>query len=129
MTVAEAQSESNGACREDVRSGRETLPGAWERVLVVGLPALRQAYGWSQEELARRSGLHRRTIMRIEGNEPNRPQASMQTIEALAHAFGYVQVRDLWVAVQTVVATDPETPLIVGARLRRVVQALMECTP
>ena len=38
----------------------------WERVLAVGLAPLREGYGWSQHELAARSGLHRTTIGRLE---------------------------------------------------------------
>jgi hypothetical protein len=40
-----------------------------------------------------------------------------------------VQLSDFWAALQGTVATDPGTPLVVGARLRRMVQAFMDCTP
>lgn len=107
-------------------------PGEWERALVVGLAALRQARGWSQSALARRSGLHRRTVWLLEHPGPDahraKPQPSQQTLEALARAFGYVQLADLWSALQGSSAIDVAMPLVVGERLRRMVLAFMECT-
>lgn len=107
--------------------------GEWERVLVVGLPALREARGWSQSALARRSGLHRRTIWLLEHPEPGtlrvKPRPSQQTIKALARAFGYVHLSDLWNALQGSAALDVGAPLVMGERLRRMVLAYMECTP
>ena len=46
-----------------------------------------------------------------------------------ARAFGYVHLSDLWAALQGVVANDPGTPLMVGEQIRRLVQALFDCTP
>lgn len=113
--------------------GTVTGPGEWERVLLVGLPALRQARGWSQTALARRSGLHRRTIWLLEHPEPDtsrmKPQPSQQTLKALARAFGYVHLSDLWTALQGGAAQDVGAPLVMGERLRRMVLAFMECTP
>ncbi len=104
-------------------------PTEWERVLGLGLAPLRAARGWTQTELARRSGLNRRTILRIERQEYAGRQATLPTLEALARAFGYVHVSDLWTALQAVAVTDPGTPLIVGERLRQMVLAWMDCTP
>jgi transcriptional regulator with XRE-family HTH domain len=50
----------------------------------------RQAKHWSQEELAAVSGLHRRTIQRIERGS----NASLESATALAAALG-IDVRDL----------------------------------
>ena len=104
-------------------------PGEWERVLTLGLASLRKLRGWSQGELARRSGLHRRTIWMLEQPGAEKPRPGAQTLKALARAFGYVHLSDLWAAVQGVVAHDPGTPLMVGERVRRMVQALFDCTP
>ena len=104
-------------------------PGEWERVLVLGLATLRKARGWRQHDLARRSGLHRRTIMRLEGAVADRMQPTQQTITALARAFGYVHLSDLWTALQATNAGDPGTPLVVGERIRRMVLAFLDCTP
>ncbi len=109
--------------------GTTPRPGEWARVLTLGLPSLRKLRGWSQGELARRSGLHRRTIWMIEQPIAEKPQPGAQTLKALARAFGYVHLSDLWAALQGVVASDPGTPLMVGERVRRVVQALFDCTP
>ena len=104
-------------------------PGEWARVLTAGLAFLRKGRGWSQADLARRSGLHRRTIWLLEQPVGAKPQPTTQTLQALARAFGHVQVSDFWTAVQSAVPSDPGTPLVVGARLRQMVQAFMECTP
>ena len=104
-------------------------PGEWARVLRLGLPALRKLRGWSKAELARRSGLHRRTIWRLEQPGDGCLEPTRQTITALARAFGYVQLSEFWTAVQGAVATDPGTPLVVGARVRQLVEAFMDLTP
>ena len=104
-------------------------PSEWERVLTQGLGALRKARGWTQNDLARRSGLHRRTIWLLEHPNTEKPQPSQQTIKALARAFGYIHMSDLWSALQTTMAIDTETPLIVGERVRRMVLAFLDCTP
>ena len=109
--------------------GATPRPGEWARVLTLGLPPLRKLRGWSQGELARRSGLHRRTIWMLEQPIGEKPQPGPQTLKALARAFGYVHLSDLWAAVQGVVANDPGTPLMVGEQIRRLVQALFDCTP
>ena len=112
-------------------AAHETLlqPGEWERVLTLGLAPLRKLRGWSQAELARRSGLHRRTIWLLEQPDVDKPRPGAQTLKALARAFGYVHLSDLWSAVQGTILTDPGTPLVVGERLRRMVLAFMDCTP
>ena len=113
------------------REGMIGGPGEWERVLRVGLPALRQVRGWSQSALARRSGLHRRTIWLLEHADTLqvKPRPSQQTIKALARAFGYVELGDLWMALQGNAVLDAGAPLVVGERLRCMVMAYMECTP
>ncbi len=102
---------------------------AWQPLLRSGLPALRKTRGWSQADLAQRSGLNRRTIMRVEGVIAAASTPGKQTLNALARAFGYVYLSDLWMALQGVGRTDPATPLLVGERIRRLVLALMDCTP
>ena len=102
--------------------------GEWERVLTPGLAALRKAQGWTQAELARRSGLNRRTIGRLEQPGSDQHQPTQQTITALTRAFGYVRPSELWQALQGATATDPGTPLVVGERVRRMVEALFDCT-
>jgi transcriptional regulator with XRE-family HTH domain len=104
-------------------------PDEWTRVLMLGLPPLRKLRGLSQAELARRSGVHRRTIWLLEQLVADKPQPSAQTLLSLARAFGYVYVSDLWIALQSVIATDPGTPLVVSERVRRMVLALFDCTP
>lgn len=52
---------------------------------------LRQAKGWSQEELARRAGLHRTYIGSIERSERN---ISLINVEKIALAL-QVKIRDL----------------------------------
>ena len=104
-------------------------PGEWTRVLALGLPPLRLQRGWSKAELARRSGLHRRTVLRLEQPGAGLPAPTQQTIKALSRAFGYVQLSDFWTALQGAVATDPGTPLVVGAGVRRMVLAFMDLTP
>ena len=104
-------------------------PGEWARVLRLGLPALRKLRGWSKAELARHSGIHRRTVWRLEQPGDGCPEPTRQTIIALARAFGYVQLSDFWTAVQGAVAADPGTPLVVGARVRQMVEAFMDLTP
>ena len=97
-----------------VLEGLAVGPSEWERALVVGLPPLRAARGWSQSLLARRSGLHRRTISRLERPEPNTSRPNPQTLTALARAFGYVHLSDLWTALQGSRALDMGAPLIVA---------------
>lgn len=110
--------------------GEQALrPGEWERVLAVGLAPLREARAWSQADLAARSGLHPRTIMRIERRDAHQRRVALATIEALARAFGYVHRSDLWIALQAGSVDDPGTPLVVGERLRVMVQAFMDLTP
>ena len=109
--------------------GATLQPRDWERVLAAGLAPLRQARGWTQEALAHRSGLHRRTILRLEGQAVARTHPSMQTIDALAHAFGYGHRDDLWLALESMTRSDAGTPLIVGERIRRLILALLACTP
>ena len=121
---------SEGRRQSSEGPGEQALrPGEWERVFAVGLAPLREARGWSQADLAARSGLHRRTIMRIERRDEHQRQVSLQTIEALARAFGYVHRGDLWIALQAGAVRDPGTPLVVGERLREMVQAFMDLTP
>ncbi len=103
-------------------------PGEWEQVLAEGLSPLREARGWSQADLAARSGLHRRTILRIERRDHQR-QVSLPTIEALARAFGYIHRGDLWLALQSETATSSRTPLMVGERVRVMMEAFMDLTP
>jgi transcriptional regulator with XRE-family HTH domain len=105
------------------------LPGEWERVLELGLPPLRQRRHWSQNDLARRSGLSRRTIWQLEQPAANKPRPSPQTLISLARSFGYVHLSDLWSGLQGAIFVDPGTPLIVGERVRRMVLAFMDCTP
>ena len=114
--------------RMDDRTEPMFRPGEWERVLAVGLAPLRAARGWSQADLAARSGLNRRTILRIERRDTRR-QVTRATIEALGRAFGYVHRGDLWLALQGGVVTDPGTPLVVGERVRVMVQAFMDLMP
>jgi transcriptional regulator with XRE-family HTH domain len=104
-------------------------PGEWARVVRAGLPGLRTLRGWSQAELARRSGLHRRTVWRLEQVGDGCLEPTRQTVTALARAFGYVQLSAFWTALQGAVATDPGTPLVVGARMRQLVEAFMDLTP
>ncbi len=104
-------------------------PGEWTRVVALGLPSLRLQRGWSKAELARRSGLHRRTVLRLEQPGTGLSAPTQQTINALARAFGYVQLSDFWTTLQGAVATDPSTPLVVGAGVRRMVLAFMDLTP
>ncbi len=52
---------------------------------------LRRAKGWSQEELAKKAGLHRTYIGSIERSERN---VSLLNIERIAHALN-TQVKDL----------------------------------
>lgn len=104
-------------------------PGEWMRVLTLGLPPLRMQRGWSKAELARRSGLNRRTVLRLEQPGDERTAPTRQTLQALARAFGYVQLSDFWSALQGAVATDPGTPLVVGERIRRLVLGFMDLTP
>ncbi len=111
-----------------VVDGSAAGPSEWERALEVGLPTLRAARGWSQSVLARRSGLHRRTISRLEHPEPHTSGPSPQTLTALARAFGYVHLSHLWTALQGSAALDVGAPLVVGERLRRMVLAYMDCT-
>ena len=112
-----------------VLDGSAVSPSEWERALMVELPGLRGARGWSQSALARRSGLHRRTISRLEHPEPHTSRPSPQTLTALARAFGYVHLSDLWTALQGSATLDVGAPLVVGERLRRMVLAYMDCTP
>ena len=104
-------------------------PDEWERVLKLGLARLRKTRGWTQVDLAQRSGLHRRTIWRLEQPSADTIHPSRQTIMALARAFGYVHLSDLWTVLQEVVATDPGAPLVVGARVRKMVLAFLDCSP
>ena len=101
----------------------------WQALLRSGLPSLREARGWTQRDLAQRSGLHRRTIMRIETTEMGQRQPGTQTLNALTRAFGYVHLGDLWMALHGAGSADPRTPLIVGERLRRIVLAIVDCSP
>jgi transcriptional regulator with XRE-family HTH domain len=101
----------------------------WERVLNLGLAKLRKARGWTQVDLAQRSGLHRRTIYRLEQQAVGTIHPSLQTIIALARAFGYVHLSDLWTVLQEVVATDPGVPLVVGERVRKMILAFLDCSP
>lgn len=104
-------------------------PGEWNRVLTLGLPPLRVQRGWSKAELARRSGLNRRTLLRLEQPGDERAAPSQQSLQALTRAFGYVRLSDFWSALQGAVAADPGTPLVVGERVRRLVLAYIELTP
>jgi len=52
---------------------------------------LRKAKGWSQEELAKRAGLHRTYIGSIERSERN---VSLMNIQRIAKAFN-IKVRNL----------------------------------
>jgi len=52
---------------------------------------LRNAKGWSQEELAKKAGLHRTYIGSIERSERN---VSLLNIERIAHALN-IQTKDL----------------------------------
>ncbi len=72
----------------------------WDRVLKRGLAPLRRTRGWTQHDLAQRSGLHRRTISRLEQPDGSTTHPNRQTITALARAFGYVRVSDLWIELQ-----------------------------
>lgn len=101
----------------------------WQALLGSGLPPLREARGWTQRDLAQRSGLHRRTIMRIEGAESGQRQPAAQTLDALACAFSYVNLHDLWMALQGAASADGGAPLIVGERMRRIVLAIVDCSP
>ncbi len=122
--------ERNGtAAHAEPAADTALQPGEWARVLQVGLAALRTLRGWSKAELARRSGVNRRTILRLEAPGPGCGEPTRQTITALARAFGYVQLSAFWAAVQGAVATDPGTPLVVGARMRQLVEAFMDLTP
>ncbi len=61
-------------------------------MMLPGLKYERYAAGLSQEDLARRSGVHRDTIQKLEtGQRPARPA----TIRKLAHALG-VDARKLF---------------------------------
>jgi transcriptional regulator with XRE-family HTH domain len=61
------------------------------RNLSANISRLRNAKGWSQEELAAYSGLHRTFVGSVERGERN---ATLSTLEALADALG-VSVTDL----------------------------------
>ena len=104
-------------------------PGEWERAITAGLSRLRKRRGWSQRELARRSGLHQRTIWLLEQTDGAKPRPSQPTLTALARAFGYLHLSDFWGALQGPVVADPGTPLVVGVRMREMVQAFMDLTP
>ena len=47
---------------------------------------LREAFGWSQEELARRAGVSTRTVLRVENGQTANPSA--QTLAQIAAGFG-----------------------------------------
>ena len=111
------------------RSPGDLTIAEWQALLRSGLPPLREARGWTQRDLAQRSGLHRRTIMRIEGAEIGQRQPGTQTLNALARAFGYVHLADLWMALQGAGSADGGAPLIVGERMRRIVLAIVDCSP
>ncbi len=104
-------------------------PGEWERALTAGLRRMRKPRGWSQRELARRSGLSQRTIWLLEQTDGAKPRPSQPTLTALARAFGYLHLSDFWGALQGPVVADPGTPLVVGVRMRAMVQAFMDLTP
>ncbi len=101
----------------------------WERVLKLGLTRLRKTRGWTQLDLAQRSGLHRRTIWRLEQSGVRTNHPNRQTITALARAFGYVHLSDLWTVLQEAPATDSDAPLVVGERVRQMVLAFLDCSP
>ena len=122
--VTASSAEPNG-----LRIDERMLPGEWERVLELGLAALRDHRRWSQDDLARRSGLSTRTIVRLEQPAASKSRPSPQTLKSLARAFGYVHLSDFWDALQGAILVDPGTPLVVGERVRRMVFAFMECTP
>ncbi len=111
------------------RSSGDLTIAEWQALLRSGLPPLREARGWTQRDLAQRSGLHRRTIMRIEGSDTGQSHPGAQTLDALARAFGYVHLHDLWIALQGAGSADGGAPLIVGARMRRIVLAIVDCSP
>ncbi len=101
----------------------------WERVLKLGLAKLRGTRGWTQDDLAERSGLHRRTIIRLEQPEAPHSHPNRETITALARAFGYVRLSDLWIVLQEAAAATPDAPLVVGERVRQMVLAFLDCSP
>ena len=111
------------------RSPGDLTIAEWQSLLRSGLQPLREARGWTQRDLAQRSGLHRRTIMRIEGAEIGQGHPGTQTLNALARAFGYVYLGDLWMALQGAGSADGDAPLIVGDRMRRIVLAIVDCSP
>ena len=112
-----------------VRSPGDLTIAEWQALLRSGLSPLREARGWTQHDLAQRSGLHRRTIMRIETTEMGQRQPGTQTLNALTRAFGYVHLGDLWMALQGAGSANGGAPLIVGERLRRIVLAIVDCAP
>lgn len=67
--------------------------------LATRLRLLRRNRGWSQEELAAASGLHRTYIGALERAERN---CSLDTLEKLAAAFGF--------SLSELVNFDPDTP-------------------
>ena len=69
---------------EAARGGRRTVadPG----VLGRNVARLRAARGWSQSELARRSGASQNFISALEGGA--RQSARVETVQALARALG-----------------------------------------
>jgi len=107
-----------------------TLMDGWVQLLRGGLPHLRATQGWTQQDLAARSGLHRETIGRLERLAPTANRPSDATLTALASAFGYVQLSDLWTALHaTVSALEPvHSPLRLTTDVQDLIHAYLDCT-
>ncbi len=67
------------------------MPESILKIFGHNVQKFRKARGWSQEELAQKSGLHRTYIGSIERSERN---VSLINVQRIAHALG-VQIKDL----------------------------------
>lgn len=62
----------------DVRAEKNKLAGA------IAIRSEREAYGWSQQELASKAGVPQSTVVRVESGA----NKSMETLLKIANAFG-----------------------------------------
>lgn len=57
-------------------------------ILVENIRSLLEKNGWSQSELARRSGVGQKTVNNIVSNRDESASTKISTVEAIAKAFG-----------------------------------------